>query len=85
MFQSLKSQRTSLVPILKVTDSVTQVKQYVNETLDISGAAVVPKEHPEAGYSGLGRGGCPRNLQTFSDLTPGAIGARSGWAGPVWY
>ena len=49
MFASMKSQRTSLVPLFRLTDSVTQVKQHVDETLDISGAVVIPESNPEAG------------------------------------
>ena len=52
MFQSLKSQRTSLVPQLKFMDSVAQIKQNVDDTLDICWAAVAPKEHPESGAPG---------------------------------
>ena len=59
MFASMKSQRTSLVPLFRLTDSVTQVKQRVDETLDISGAVVVPESNPEAGYTGSGEEDVP--------------------------
>ena len=36
MFSSLKSQRTSLVPLFRLLDSVAQVKQKVDDTLDMS-------------------------------------------------
>ena len=59
MFASMKSQRTSLVPLFRLTDSVAQVKQHVDETLDISGAVVVPESNPEAGYTGSGEEDVP--------------------------
>ena len=49
MFGSLKSQRTSLVPLFRLLDKVVQVKQTVDDTLDMSGAVVTPEDHPEAG------------------------------------
>ena len=49
MFSSLKSQRTSLVPLYRLLDKVVQVKQTVDDTLDMSGAVVTPEGHPEAG------------------------------------
>ena len=49
MFISLKSQRTSLVPLFRLLDKVVQVKQMVDDTLDMSGAVVTPEGHPEAG------------------------------------
>ena len=48
MFSSMKSQRTPLVPLFRLTDPIAQVKQQVDKTLDISGAVVVPEGHPEA-------------------------------------
>ena len=59
MFGSLKSQRTSLVPLFKLTDSVTQIKQCVDETLDICGADVVAEKHPEARFSVWGEEDVP--------------------------
>ena len=52
MFTYIRSQRTSLVPLFKLTDFVTKVKQHVDETFDISGAVVVPDGEPEAGFPG---------------------------------
>ena len=49
MFGSLKSQRTSLVPLFRLLDRVVQVKQTVDDTLDMSGAVVTPEGHPEVG------------------------------------
>ena len=54
MCTSFQSQRTSLVQLFRVTDQVTQVKQQVDETLDICGAAVVPEGNPEAGHTNWG-------------------------------
>ena len=51
MFGSLKSQRTLLVRLFRLTDHIAQVKQQVDETLDISGAVVIPEGHPEAGVN----------------------------------
>ena len=45
MFGSLKSQRTSLVLLFKLLDKVVQVKQTVDDTLDMSGAVVTPEDH----------------------------------------
>ena len=50
----MKSQRTSLVPLFRLTDQVPQVKQQVDETLDICGAVVIPEGNPEAGHTGWG-------------------------------
>ena len=47
----MKSQRKSLVPLFRLTDHIVQVKQQVDETLDICGAVVVPEGHPEAGVN----------------------------------
>ena len=47
MFALIRSQRTSLVPLfIKLTHFVAKVKQQVDETLDISGAVVVPDGDP---------------------------------------
>ena len=54
MFQSLKTQRTSLVSILKLTDLVTDIKHRVDEALDMSGAIAASQEHPESRALGLG-------------------------------
>ena len=35
-------------------DSVTQIKKKVDDTLDICGAALVPKDYLESGIAGLG-------------------------------
>ena len=59
MFQSLKSQRTSLVSILKLTDEVTAIKQRVDEALDMSGAVAAFQEHPESRALGLGEEDVP--------------------------
>ena len=59
MFQSLKSQRTSLVSILKLTDEVTAIKQRVDEALDMSGAVAASQEHPESRTLGLGEEDVP--------------------------
>ena len=54
MFQSLNSQRTSLIPILKLMDTVTDIKHKVDEALDMSGAFVTFQDHLELGVPGLG-------------------------------
>ena len=54
MFASIISQKTSLVPLFKLGDMVTRVKMQVDDTLDSSGAVVIPDDDPEAGYSGWG-------------------------------
>ena len=53
----MKSKRTSLAPLFRLSDQVAQVKQCVDETLDISGA--VPEGNPEAGFSGWGEEDVP--------------------------
>ena len=50
----MKSQRISLVPILKLMDTVTDIKYKVDEALDMSGALFTPLDHPESGVPGLG-------------------------------
>ena len=52
MFASMWSQRTSLVPLFKLWDVVTRVKMQVDDTLDSSGAVVIPDDSPEVGYFG---------------------------------
>ena len=42
MFGSLKAQRTSLVPLFKLLDRLVEVKQQVDDTLDMSKAVVAP-------------------------------------------
>ena len=54
MFVSMKSQRTSLVPLYRLSDQVAQVKQHVDETLDICRAVVFLEGNPEAGHTGWG-------------------------------
>ena len=49
MFGSLKSQRTSLVPLFKLLDKVAQVKQTVDDTVDMIKAVVAPERHKEFG------------------------------------
>ena len=55
----MKSQRTSLVPLFRLRYQFAQVKQHVDETLDICGAAVIPEGNPEAGFSGWGEEDVP--------------------------
>ena len=47
MFGSLKSQRTSLVLLFKLLDRLVEVKQQVDDTLDMSKAVVAPVGHPD--------------------------------------
>ena len=47
MFGSLKSQRMSLVPLFKLLDRLVEVKQQVDDTLDMSKAVVAPVGHPD--------------------------------------
>ncbi len=49
MFGSLKSQRTSLVQLFRLLDSAAQVKQKVDDTLDMSKAVVTLEGHHEVG------------------------------------
>ena len=63
IFASMTSQRTSLVPLFKLADFIAQVKQWVDETLEISGAAVVPDDNPEAGFTGRGEKDVPSVLK----------------------
>ena len=49
MFGSLKSHRTYLVPLFRLLDKVAQVKQTVDDTLDMSKAVVTPEGHSEVG------------------------------------
>ena len=55
MFASMRSQRTALVPLFKLGDEITRVKRGMDDTLDSCGAAIVPRDSPEAGYSGWGQ------------------------------
>ena len=52
MFTSMRSQRTSFVPLFKLGDEITRVKMQIDDTLDSCGAVVIPEDNPEAGYSG---------------------------------
>ena len=47
MFGSLKSQRTSLVLLFKLLDRLVEVKQQVDDTLDMSKAVIAPVSHPD--------------------------------------
>ena len=48
----MRSKRTSLVPLFKLRDLATKVKLQVDDTLNISGAAVILDGDPEAGNHG---------------------------------
>ena len=47
MFGSLKSQRMSSVPLFKLLDRLVEVKQQVDDTLDMSKAVVAPFRHED--------------------------------------
>ena len=49
MFGSLKSQRTSLVPLFKLINRLVEVKQQVDDNLDMSKAVIAPVGHPDVG------------------------------------
>ena len=48
----MRSQRRSLVPLVKLIDKVSRVKESVDDTLEISGAVVVPEDDTDASHSG---------------------------------
>ena len=48
MFGSLKDQRTALVPLFRLLDRLVEVKQKVDDTLDMSKAVIAPVSHPDA-------------------------------------
>ena len=52
MFASMRSQRTSFVPLFILRDAVTWVKMQMDDTLDGSGAVVILDDDPEMVYSG---------------------------------
>ena len=54
MMASIRSQRTSLVPLFKLRGAVTRVKMQVDDILDGSGVIVVPDDDPKVVYSGWG-------------------------------
>ena len=54
MFTSMRSKRTSLVPLFKLRYEVTTVKMQVDYTLDSRGAVVILDDDSEAGYSSWG-------------------------------
>ena len=47
--------KNKMVPLFKLGDVITKVKQEVDDTLDGCGAVVVPREHPSAGFTGWGQ------------------------------
>ncbi len=49
MFGSLRAQRTALVPLFKLLDRSVEVKQKVDDILDMSKAVVAPVGHPDVG------------------------------------
>ena len=49
MFGSLRAQRTALVPLFKLLDRIAELKQKVDDTLDMSKAVVAPVGHPDMG------------------------------------
>ena len=59
IFASMKSQRTSLVLLVRLTYQIVLIKQQVDETLDISGAVVIREGNPEAGYTSRGEEDVP--------------------------
>ena len=59
MFLSIWSQRTSLVPLFKISYEVTNVKLQVDDTLKSCRAVVVLDDDPEVGYSGWGQEAVP--------------------------
>ena len=54
MFASMRSQRTALIPLFKLGDEITWIKRDVEDTMDSSGAVVIPRDDPDAGFSGWG-------------------------------
>ena len=54
MFASIRSQRTSLIPLFKLRDAITRVEMQVDDTLDSSGAVVILDDCLEAGHSSWG-------------------------------
>ena len=48
MFGSLRAQRSALVPLFKLLDTIVEVKQKVDDTLDMSKAVIAPVGHPDA-------------------------------------
>ena len=73
MFGSLKAQRTTLVPLFKLLDRIVEVKQKVDDTLDMSKAVVAPVGHPDVGPNpGWGEKNVPsmfRPLLTSPEVT----------------
>ena len=47
-FASIRVQRTSLVPLFKLGDELTQVKRDMDDTLDGCGAGVADRDDPES-------------------------------------
>ena len=47
MFGSLRAQRSALVLLFKLLDTIVEVKQKVDDTLDMSKAVVAPVGHPD--------------------------------------
>ncbi len=47
MFGSLRAQRSALVPLFKLLDKIVEVKQKVDDTLDMSKAVVALVSHPD--------------------------------------
>ena len=76
MFTSMRSQRTSLVPLFKLTDFVARVKECVDETLEISGAAVVPDDNPKAGLASWGEEDVLSVFKIIDGPSPGANSGR---------
>ena len=55
----MKTQRKSLVSLLRLPDEVTTIKQKVDDTLDMSGAVVASQKHPLTRIPGLGEEDVP--------------------------
>ena len=53
-FASIRAQRTSLVPLFKLVDELTQVKRDMDDTLDGCGAGVADRDDPSSGFTGWG-------------------------------
>ena len=66
-FASIRMQRTSLVPLFKLVDELTQVKRDMDDTLDGCEAGVAGKDDPSSDF--IGWGGSP-SLHCFDLCRP---------------
>ena len=67
---SINTLRTTLIPLLKLSDGLMETVLETMDTLDRSNDTVVPADHKYAMMAGLGLNEVPCNNKTIAVWTP---------------